>query len=91
MEIVDQIVNGRGFVIQHMIELLDLIDWTFDAGALLVSLLIAKMVLDLSYREIVTATACLGVYALHEIWESGIIFSGSHREVELWILRFLGG
>jgi len=74
-----------------MVEMLSLIDWTLDVGALLVSLLIAKSVLDLSYRELAIAVACFGVYALHEIWESGMIFPGTHRGVELWILHALGG
>lgn len=67
------------------IELIEIIDWFLDGTALILSLLAAKYVLDLSKREVVILVLCTGIYTMHEIWESGIFWSGSHRSFELWL------
>lgn len=65
--------------------LLNVIDWALDGFALLLSLIIAKRVLDLSYRETAVLVSCTIVYVGHEMWESGLIGGDSHRSFELWI------
>jgi hypothetical protein len=67
------------------IELIEIIDWFLDGTALILSLLVAKYVLDLSKREVVILVLCTVIYTMHEIWESGMFGYGSHRSFELWI------
>lgn len=71
------------------IELIEIIDWFLDGTALILSLLVAKYVLDLSKREVVILILCTSIYTMHEVWESGIFGSGSHRSFELWLQDLL--
>lgn len=66
--------------------MIELVDWTIDALALLVSLFVAKHALHLSVKETVILVACCGLYAVHEVWEAGLVFPGTHRAFELWVV-----
>ena len=72
-----------------MIPPVELFDWSLDAFALLLSIFIAKRVVDLSWREIGIITCCFVFYLLHEMWEASIIFPGTHRQFELWLVEML--
>lgn len=74
-----------------MIDLLELIDWSLDAAALLVSLTVAAWVLDLSRRDVAVLVASAVFYIAHEVWESGVVAPGTHVAVERWLCRALGG
>lgn len=71
------------------VEILEIIDWTLDGGALLLSLAVAKYVLELSVRELAMLVACTAFYVTHEMWESGMIGGSSHNSFELWICDIL--
>ena len=67
------------------VETLEIVDWTLDGGALLLSLAVAKYVLELSVRELAILVGCTVFYVTHEMWESEMIGGSSHRAFELWI------
>jgi len=70
-------------------QMLTAIDWVLDGSALLLSVVLAKYVLSLSWRDVGVLIVSCSVYAAHEAWEAGVIFTGTHRAVELFLLRCL--
>lgn len=69
--------------------LLELIDWTLDGSALIISLLVAKRLLDLSNKEVLVLLCSTGIYVLHEMWEAGIVGQSSHKAFEMWVYNTL--
>ena len=75
-----------------MVELIEIVDWFIDAFALYTGLFVAVYLTSDkdSYSELVKETllvfiiVCL-TYGIHEAWEGGYIFDGTHRELEWWI------
>lgn len=65
-----------------MISSIEVIDWTIDAAALLLSIGIAWRVGEFTKRQVGVLLVCLSTYAVHEAWEAGLVGGDSHRAVE---------
>jgi len=68
---------------------IEILDWAIDGSALLLSLLIAKRLLDLSVKDTLILIASTSVYVLHEMWESGMVGGGTHKALEVWLIGLL--